>query len=77
MEQDTTYVGIDAHKNDLFVAMLIGRAGTPVTWDVANEPRAVARLVRTLEREAPGPIHVLYEAGRAGMRSSGRSRRRA
>ena len=25
MKQVTTYVGIDAHKKDLFVAMLIGR----------------------------------------------------
>jgi transposase len=66
MEQDTTYVGLDAHKKNLVVAMLIGRAATPVTWDVANEPRAVARLVRKLERAAPGPIHVFYEAGPCG-----------
>jgi hypothetical protein len=25
MKQVTTYVGIDAHKKDLFIAMLIGR----------------------------------------------------
>jgi hypothetical protein len=33
MKQVTTYVGIDAHKKDLFVA--------PVTWQLANEPQAV------------------------------------
>ena len=38
MKQVTTYVGIDAHKKDLFIAMLIGTAPTPVTWQVANEP---------------------------------------
>lgn len=32
MKQVTTFVGIDAHKKDLFVAMLIGSASTPVTW---------------------------------------------
>jgi transposase len=59
-------VGIDAHKKDLFVAMLIGNEKTPVTWQLANEPRAVRRLVRKLERETPGPIRVFYEAGPCG-----------
>jgi transposase len=66
MEQGTTYVGIDAHKKDLFVAMLVGDQRTPVTWQLANEAQAVRRLVRTLEREAPGPVQVFYEAGPCG-----------
>src|SRR5713226_9002486 len=49
----TTYVGVDAHKKDLFVAMLIGDQTTAVTWQVLNEPNAVRQLVRRLEREAP------------------------
>ncbi len=64
-------VGIDAHKKDLFIAMLIGPARTPVTWQLANEPQAVRRLVRTFEREAPGPVHVFYEAGPCGTRCTG------
>ena len=66
MKDVTTYVGIDAHKKDLFVAMLIGPAKTPVTWQLANEPNAVRRLVRKLERESPGPVQVFYEAGPCG-----------
>ena len=66
MKQVTTFVGIDAHKKDLFVAMLIGAATTPVTWQLANEPKAVRRMVRKLERDAPGPVHVFYEAGPCG-----------
>ncbi|HKH00083.1 MAG TPA: IS110 family transposase, partial [Bradyrhizobium sp.] len=62
----TTYVGIDAHKKDLFIAMLIGTAPAPVTWQLANEPNAVRRLVRRLEREAPGPVRAFYEAGPCG-----------
>jgi transposase len=62
----TTYVGVDAHKKDLFVAMLIGDQKSPVTWQVANEPNAVRRLVRKLEREAPGPVQMCYEAGPGG-----------
>ncbi len=66
MEEVTTYVGIDAHKKDLFIAMLTGTHPTPVTWQVANEPTAVRRLVRKLERETSGPVRVCYEAGPCG-----------
>jgi transposase len=62
----TTYVGVDAHKKDLFIAMLVGHETTPVTWQVANEPNAVRRLVRKLERDAPGPVRMCYEAGPGG-----------
>jgi transposase len=66
MKNVTTYVGIDAHKKDLFVAMLSGTEQRPVTWQLGNEPRAVQRLVRKLERATPGPIRVFYEAGPCG-----------
>jgi transposase len=66
VKQITTFVGIDAHKKDLFIAMLIGDQSTPVTWQLANEPNAVRRLVRKLEREAPGPVRACYEAGPCG-----------
>ena len=66
MKQITTYVGIDAHKKDLFIAMLTGQQSAPVTWQLANEPNAVRRLVRKLEREAPGPVRACYEAGPCG-----------
>jgi transposase len=62
----TTYVGIDAHKKDLFVAMLIGNETTPVAWQLPNEANAVRRLVRKLEREAPGAVRAFYEAGPCG-----------
>ena len=61
-----TYVGIDAHKKDLFIAMLVVTQVTPVTWTVPNEPNAVRRLVRKLEREAPGPVQACYEARPCG-----------
>lgn len=66
MGEVITYVGIDAHKKDLFVAMLVGREKTPATWQLANEPNAVRRLVRKLERGAPGAIRIFYEAGPCG-----------
>jgi transposase len=66
MEQSTTYVGIDAHKKDLYIAMFAGHLATPVTWHIPNEATAVRRLLRKLEREASGPILVCYEAGPCG-----------
>lgn len=66
MNESITYVGIDAHKRELHVAMLLGAEATPVTWKVANEPRAIDRLRRKLERAAPGAIEVCYEAGPCG-----------
>jgi transposase len=66
MQDVITYVGIDAHKKELHVAMLIGHATTPVQWTLENQPAAVARLVRKLEREAPGAVQCCYEAGPFG-----------
>ncbi len=66
MKNVTTYVGVDAHKKNLFIAMLVGDQATPVTWQLPNEPNAVRRLVRKLEREAPGPVRMCYEAGPCG-----------
>ena len=75
MKQVTMYVGIDAHKKDLFVAMLIGMAPTPVTWQLANEPGAVRRMVRKLERDAPVPCTSSTKPARAGTRCSASWRR--
>ena len=66
VDEPITYVGIDAHKRELHVAMLVGDARTPVTWKVANEPRAIDRLRRKLERAAAGRIECCYEAGPCG-----------
>ena len=66
MKDVITYVGMDAHKKDLFIAMLIGDSTMPVTWQLPNESSAVRRLVRKLEREASGPVRVCYEAGPCG-----------
>lgn len=66
MNEPITYVGIDAHKRELHIAMLVGHSVTPVTWKVANEPRAIERLRRQVDREAPGCVEVCYEAGPCG-----------
>ncbi len=66
VNEPITYVGIDAHKRELHVAMLVGPASAPVTWTARNEPRTIDRLRRKLERAAPGHIECCYEAGPCG-----------
>lgn len=64
--QGITWVGLDAHKNAISVAMYLPEAKQPTEWQIANEPKAVRRLVRKVEREAPGEVRFCYEAGPCG-----------
>lgn len=61
-----TFVGMDAHQKAINVAMLLPDARQPVEWLVANEPAAIRRLAKKLEREAPGEVRCCYEAGPCG-----------
>lgn len=60
----STFVGLDVHKRTIQVALLAPDHDTPEQWQVANEPAAVRRLVRRLQRE-PG-VRCCYEAGPVG-----------
>lgn len=64
--QGITFVGMDAHKKAINVAMLLPGQREPVEWQVANEPAAIRRLARKLERDAPGEVRCCYEAGPCG-----------
>jgi transposase len=66
MSKGITHVGLDVHKKSIAVAMLLPRRKTAERWQLANEPRAVKRLVRKLKREAPGVVECAYEAGPCG-----------
>ena len=66
MSEPITYVGIDAHKAELAVALLAPGSSEPIGWSVRNEARSVERLRRKLERVSPGPVACCYEAGPCG-----------
>jgi transposase len=57
---------MDVHKKQIAVALLRPGASEPVEWKIANEPRAVRRLARRIEREAEGEVICVYEAGPCG-----------
>jgi transposase len=65
-EHAITFVGMDAHKRAINVAMLLPGRKDPVEWQVTNEPAAIKRLARRIEREAPGEVRCCYEAGPCG-----------
>ena len=66
VNQGITFVGMDAHKKSISVAMLLPGQPKPIEWQVTNEPGAVKRMVRKIEREAPGEVRMCYEAGPCG-----------
>ncbi len=66
MEKGTTFVGLDVHKDAINVAMLLPGETRPVEWQTSNDPAAVRRLVRKLQRSAVGEVRVCYEAGPCG-----------
>lgn len=50
MDNATTYVGLDAHKNVIAIAMLVPAGTAPVRWQEATTPEAIRRLIRWLRR---------------------------
>ena len=66
MREPTTFVGMDVHKQDIAVAMLVAGNAGPVEWRVANEPTAIRRLAKRLQHEGGGETHCVHEAGPCG-----------
>lgn len=62
----TTWVGLDAHKKFIQVAMQ--RPGEPLSeWRVPYTVKDVQKLARKLTRRAPGEVRCCYEAGPLGF----------
>lgn len=77
MKHVTTYVGIDAHKKDLFMAMMIGDQATATTWTIPNVARAncwtrdEARQFLTTAKQAGAQPAAFYAlALETGMRKN-------
>lgn len=65
VEGSITWVGIDAHKKTLAVAILGPKSGAE-EFTIPNDERSVRKLVRRLDRDARGEIRICYEAGTCG-----------
>jgi transposase len=66
VDDATTFVGMDVHKNSIQVAVLVAGTGEVVEFREPNTTEAIRRLARRLKREAPGKIAACYEAGPTG-----------
>lgn len=66
MRKPSTFVGMDVHKKDIAVALLIEGTRVPLEWQVANEPSAVKRFAKKLQHEGHGTVQCVYEAGPCG-----------
>lgn len=66
MSKPSTYVGMDVHKKEITVALLLADSDEPRLWSLRNEPRSVRRLAKRLQREARGELRCVYEAGPCG-----------
>lgn len=66
MAESITWVGLDAHKKSIAVAMLLPNQKDPIQWEVANTEPEIRRLARKLIRSAPGEVRCCYEAGPTG-----------
>jgi transposase len=64
--EGTTFVGLDAHKEWISVAMLLPGRDTAIEWRIPNEGGAIRRMLRRIEREAPAEVRFCYEAGPCG-----------
>ena len=67
MNDCTTHVGLDAHKKEHKVAMLLPDSDSAQQWTVKNERLELKRMVRRIQRLAPGPVVFCYEAGVCGF----------
>lgn len=68
MSDTITWVGLDAHKAFIQVAMLLPGKDEPVEWTVGNpDDAAIRRLGRKLLDAAPGELRCCYEASNGGF----------
>ena len=61
-----TWVGMDAHKNSIKVAVLSPDQAEPVEWTEDTTSEAIRRLARRLQRLSPGSVRACHEAGPTG-----------
>lgn len=62
MQTGITYVGIDAHKDVLWIAMLQPGTKEAVEWKVENNEAAVKRLAKRLAKDGSREVRACYEA---------------
>jgi transposase len=66
MTRNITFVGMDAHKASISVAMLLPGEQRAVEWKIDNRSAVIARLAKRLKKDSLGDVVACYEAGPTG-----------
>ena len=67
MKEYITDVALDAHKKEHQVCMQLPEEESVREFSVKNQPREIKRMVKRIQKQAPGPIRMCYEAGPCGF----------
>jgi transposase len=66
VEKSITWIGLDAHKEFIAVAMRASDSKDFIETKLPNESDAIRRFVKKVVRKAPGEVRMAYEAGCCG-----------
>ncbi|MEO1229064.1 MAG: hypothetical protein AAFZ18_09180 [Myxococcota bacterium] len=66
MENTIRWVGIDAHKDSLNIAVLEGFASKATEWKIEHTTASVKRLTKKLVKDGRVEVRACYEAGPTG-----------
>ena len=67
MDNCTTYVAMDTHKKQHNVALLDRGTGEIRQFSVKNTGKDIAKMVKSIARQAPAAVKFCYEAGVCGF----------
>lgn len=62
-----SYVGLDAHRSTIAVAMLLPGQRNAIEWEVENEAQSLRRLAKKILKLGEGEVRACYEAGPVGF----------
>ena len=67
MNDYTTYVAMDVHKKQHYIAMILPTSNLIKQWSINNNAREIKRMVKQIKKKAPENVVFCYEAGVCGF----------
>lgn len=67
MNTSITHAAMDTHKKEHVVALAYADTGEIEVFKVLNTVKQIKKMVKRVQRKAPGPVRFCYEAGVCGF----------
>ncbi len=67
MNTNITHAAMDTHKKEHVVALAYADTGEIEVFSVHNTVKEIKKMVKRIQRKAPGPVQFCYEAGVCGF----------